>query len=68
MTGKKGPRKASAPIPPAFASGDRVLVRPTAEHPVAARGRVTKVDGDVISVIVGGYTIRFRDHQLIRQG
>jgi hypothetical protein len=57
--------KANAPEP-AIAVGDRVRVRPTPEHPVSQRGRVTDVKGDVITAVVGGYPIRFREHQLER--
>lgn len=60
-------RKASAPLPPAFAKGDRVTIRPTQENRIARKGRVEKVDGDTIHVRThDGYVVRFRDYQLLK--
>lgn len=60
-------RKASKPKPPAFSKGDRVLVRPTAEHPVAVRGKVESFDDPVVTVRRSdGYVVRYREHQLVR--
>lgn len=50
---------------PAFAKGDRVLIKPTAEHPVSRRGIVDRVVEDAIFVNVAGYVVRYREHQLL---